>query len=76
MGKKCLCIISWLTRSQVHGKKMRVLASFSMSNRFLLVARHTLTMGLQKAGAVNFVNSLSLLSMKKVRTKTKNSQGT
>ena len=57
-------------------KKMCFFASYSMNNRFLLVARHTLTMGLRKAGAVNFMNSLSLFTMKKVHTKTKNSQGT
>ena len=29
-------------------KKMHFLASYSMGNKFLLVARHTLTTGLQK----------------------------
>ena len=54
--------------------------AFRTSNKFLLVARHTLTKAFQnafKAGAVNFVNPLSPpFTVKKVCTRTKNSQGT
>ena len=54
--------------------------AFRTSNKFLLVARHTLTKASQnafKAGAVNFVNPLSPpFTVKKVCTRTKNSQGT
>ena len=35
-------------RSRFHGKKMRLGASYSMSNKLVLVARHILTTGLQK----------------------------
>ena len=39
----------WLTRrSQFRGKKMRFGASYSASNKLLLVARHILTTSLQK----------------------------
>ena len=55
-------------------------AACSTSNSFLLVARHTLTTGLQKAfkvGTVNFANSLSPFYIaKNVHTGSKNSQGT
>ena len=61
-------------------KKMRFLASYNTSNSLLLVARHILTTGLQnalKVGSVNFSNSLSPPSIvNKVRTGSKNSQGT
>ena len=46
--KKGLCVIFWLTRrSRVCGKKMRFGASYSTSNKLLLVARHILTTDLQ-----------------------------
>ena len=46
--KKGLCVNFWLTRrSRVRGKK-HFGASYSMSNKLLLVARHILTVGLQK----------------------------
>jgi len=57
-------------------------ASYSMSNKLLLVARHILTTGLQnvfKTGSVKFANSLSSPSsstLKKVCTGSKSSQGT
>ena len=45
---KCLCIISRLTRrSCVRGEKLRFMASYSTSNKLLLVSRHILTTGLQ-----------------------------
>ena len=59
---------------------MRCGASYSTSNKLLLVARHILTTGLQnvlKVDSVKFANSLSPPSiMKKVRTGSKSSQGT
>ena len=59
---------------------MRFEASYSKSNKLLLVARHTLTTGLHnafKVGSVKFANSLSPPSiMKKVRTGSNSSQGT
>ena len=62
-------------------KKMRFGASYSTSNKLLLVARHIPTTGLQKnafkVGSVNFAKSLSLPSIvKKVRTGSKSGQGT
>ena len=46
--KKCLCIVFWLSRrSRVH-RKMRFGASYSTNNKLLLIARHIMTMGLQK----------------------------
>ena len=79
-GGGCLCINFWLTRRlRVHGK-MHFGASYSMSNKLLLVARHNLTTGLQKClkvGNVKFANSLSPSSIvKKVHTGNKSSQGT
>ena len=79
-GGGCLCINFWLTRrSRVHGK-MHFGASYSMSNKLLLVARHNLTTGLQKCpkvGNVKFANSLSPSSIvKKVHTRNKSRQGT
>ena len=60
--------------------KMRFGASYGMSNKLLLVARHILTTDLQnvfKVGSVKFANSLSPPSIaKKVRTGSKSSQGT
>ena len=57
-----------------------VFASYSKSNKLLLVARHILTTGLKdafKVGAVNFAKSLSPPSIvKKIRTGSKSSQGT
>ena len=59
---------------------LRFGASYGPSNKLLLVARHTLTTGLQNAftvGSVKFANSLSPPSIvKKVRTGSKSSQGT
>ena len=55
------------------------LASYSTSNAFLFVARHTLWAfkNAFKVGTVNFANSLSPPStVKKVCTASKNSQGT
>ena len=55
-------------------------AASSTSNKFLLVARHTLTTGLQnafKVDTVNFANSLPQFSIaKNVCTGSKNSQKT
>ena len=46
VGKKCLWIIFWLTtRSRFHGKNV-FWASYSTSNKLLLVARHILITGL------------------------------
>ena len=47
---KCLCVVFWLTkRSRVsREKKMRFGASYSTSNKLLLIARHIMTTGLQK----------------------------
>ena len=57
-------------------EKMRFGASCSTSNKLLLVARHILTIGLQKC-PVKLANLLSLPSIvKKVRTGSKSSQGT
>ena len=53
--------------------------SYSTSNKLLLVARHTLTTGLQnvfKVGSVKFANSLSPPSIVKRVRKSKSSQGT
>ena len=53
--------------ASVWGKKCLV-ASYSTSNKFLLVVRHTLTTGLHnafKVGTVNVANSLSLPSIVK-----------
>ena len=49
-GKKCLCVVFCLTRRKLVSscKKMHFLASLSMGNKLLLVARHILTTGLQK----------------------------
>ena len=54
-GKKCFCVVFLLTRrSRVRGGGggggggMRFGASYSTSNKLLLVARHFLTMGLRK----------------------------
>ena len=41
-GGECLCVVFWLTR------RMRFGASYSTSNKSLLVDRHILTTGLQK----------------------------
>ena len=46
--KKGLCIDFWLTRRLRDRGKMCFGASYSTSNKLLLVARHILTMGLQK----------------------------
>ena len=59
---------------------MRFGASYSTSNKLLLVARHILTTGLKnvfKVGSVKFASSLSPPSIvEKVRTGSKSSQGT
>ena len=58
---------------------MRFGASYSTSNKLLLVARHFLCASKIdfKVGSVKFANSLSSLSIvKKVRTGNKSSQGT
>ena len=48
-GKKCLCVVFWLTRrSRVRRKKMRFGASYSTSNKLLLISRHIMTTGLKK----------------------------
>ena len=47
-GKKCLCNVFRLTEEREFVKKMRFGASYSTSNKLLLVARHILTTGLQK----------------------------
>ena len=61
-------------------RKMRFRASYSTSNKLLLVARHMLTTGLQKffkVGSGKFAKSLSPPSIvKKVRTGSKSSKGT
>ena len=82
MEEKCLCIVSWLNRLWVHGsmeKRERFLVAYSTSNKFLLVARHTLITGLwiclqsHIRRPVNFVNSLSPPStVKKVCARSKN----
>ena len=64
------------------GKKCvlgHAIASYSTSNKLLLVARHFLCASKNafKFGSVKFANSLSPLSIvKKVRTGNKSSQGT
>ena len=64
-------------RELVKKKKKSLGASYSMSNKLLLVARHILTTCLQKVGSVKFSNSLSPPSIvKKVRMGSKSSQGT
>ena len=88
-GKKVsLCCCFWLTRrSRVRGekrkkkrKKKRFEASYSTSNKILLIARHIMTTGFKnafKVGRVKFANSLSPPSIvKKVRTGSKSSPGT
>ena len=59
-------------------EKMRFGASYSMSNKLLLIARHKrASKNAFKVGSVKFTNSLSLPSIvKKVRTGSKSSQGT
>ena len=61
-------------------KKCVLGASYSTSNKLLLVARHILTTGSKnafKVGSVKFENSLSPPSIvKKVRIGSKSSQGT
>ena len=58
-------------------EKMCFGASYSTSNKLLLIARHIMTTGLQKVGSVKFANSLSPPSiLKKVCTGSKSSQGT
>ena len=67
----------WLIASS--WEKMRFGASYSTSNRLLLVARHILitVKNVFKVGSVKFANSLSSPSnVKKVRTESKSSQGT
>ena len=60
--------------------KKFVLALYSTNNKFLLVARHNLAIGLQNAlnvGPANFTHSLSPSSIvKKVGTGSRNSHGT
>ena len=78
-GKKCLCVVFWLTRrSRVRGKKKLFVASYITSNKLLLVTRHILTTDLQKClkvGSVKYSNSLSPPSfVKKVRTGSKSSR--
>ena len=48
MKKKCLCIVFQLTRRLRVCRKNVFWASYSTSNKLLLVARHILTTGLQK----------------------------
>ena len=81
MEIKFFCVVFWLTkRSRVLRKKKCFGASYSTSNKLLLIARHIMTTGLQnafKVGSVKFANSLSPPSIvKKVRTGSKSSQGT
>ena len=61
-------------------EKMRFGASYSTSNKLLLISRHIMTTGLKnafKVGSVKFANSLSPpFIAKKVRTGSKSSQGT
>ena len=48
-GGECLCVVFWLARrSRVRGGKKCFGASYSTSNKLLLVARRILTTGLQK----------------------------
>ena len=47
-GKKCLCIIFLADQKIEFMERMRFGASYSTSNKLLLVARHILTTGLQK----------------------------
>ena len=47
-GKKCLCCFFADQKITSYGKKMHFGESYSMSNKLLLVARHILTVGLQK----------------------------
>ena len=77
-GKKCLFVVFLLTRkSQVRRKKMCFGASYSTSNKLLLIAGHIMTKNVFKVGSVKFANSLSPPSIvKKVRTGSKSSQGT
>ena len=69
-----------LTKDRDFLEKMLFRASYNTIYKLLLVARHILTTGLQKAfkaGSVKFTNSLSSPSIvKKVRTRSKSSQGT
>ena len=66
----------WLTRRSWCGKKSFG-ASYSTSNKLLLVARLQASKNAFKVGSVKFANSLSLPSIvKQVRTGSKSSQGT
>ena len=48
-GKKVFCVVFWLTRrSRVRRRKMRFGASYSTSNKLLLIARRIMNTGLQK----------------------------
>ena len=46
--KKCLCVGFWLTRRLRVHRKMRFGASYSTSNKLLLIARQIMTTGHQK----------------------------
>ena len=75
----CLCIVFRLAEDRGFVEKMRFGASYSTSNKLLLVARHILTTGLKnafKVGSENFANSLSPPSIvKKVCTGNKSDAG-
>ena len=78
--EKNVCVVFGWAEDRKFMRKMQFGASYSTSNKLLLVARHILTMGLQKClkvGSVKFANSLSPPSIvKKVHTGSKSSQGT
>ena len=46
--KKEVSLLCFLAEKKIVGKKMLLGASYSTSNKLLLVARHILTTGLQK----------------------------
>ena len=80
-GKKCLCVIFWLTRRlRVHGKKCilghptaRATSYCLLPDTFWLRASNNVF----KVGSIKFENSLSPSSiLKKVCTRSKSSQGT
>ena len=80
-GGKKVCLRRFLADQKIasSSKKMRFGASYSTSNRLLLVARHILITdkNVFKLGSVKFANSLSPPSiLKKVLTGRKSSQGT
>ena len=82
-GKKCLCVIFWLTRRlRVHRKNAfwGILIPIACATSYCLFPDTLLLRASKNAfkiGSVKFANSLSPPSIvKKVRTRSKSSQGT